>query len=83
MSPSLLTAIVSTEEKEPVELPRLTTAGVFAHYGRIKASLEMAVEACRKLPDAPPKACHEVLLEIAKQCDIAAKTAIRLREANQ
>jgi len=26
---------------------------------------------------------EEVLLEIAKHCDIAAKTAIRLREANQ
>ena len=83
MSPSLLTAIVSTEEKEPVELPRLTTAGVFAHYGRMGVALENAIAAYKKLPDAPPKACHEVLLEIAKQCDIAAKTAIRLREANQ
>jgi hypothetical protein len=82
-SPSLLAAIAASEEKEPAELPRLTTANVFVHTARMAAALDRAFTAFKKLPDTNQKNCNEVLMEISQQCDAASKTAMRLLEANK
>jgi hypothetical protein len=83
MADTNLMAVLAAEEREPVDLPRLTTANLFTHYMRIGKALNQAIEAYKALPDAAPKACDSALLDIAKQCDIASKTAMRLLEANR
>ena len=83
MAATLLDTLATQAAQEPPELPRLTVSNTFIHYARLGAALARAMEAYKKLPDAPPQGCTDDLKDLIKNCDAAIKTATRLLEANR